>query len=76
MSIKRSPVHNGRKWCPPAAATSSARFPVSCPLMSLRSGRPSVSMATDGLGRVSTCVGDVPVDVEIRSEVGVALLEP
>ena len=27
-------------------------------------------------GSVSAFVGDVPVDVEIRSEVGVALLEP
>ena len=27
-----------RRWWPPAAATSSARLPVSCPLMSRRSG--------------------------------------
>jgi hypothetical protein len=27
-----------RRLCPPAAATSSARFAVSCPLMSFKSG--------------------------------------
>src|SRR4029078_5878702 len=31
-------ANNMRRLCPPAAATSSARFAVSCPLMSFKSG--------------------------------------
>jgi hypothetical protein len=45
-----------RSGCPPAAATSSARLALSCPLMSLRSTSGSEKSRTFGCGRASTCV--------------------
>ena len=44
------------RLCPPAAATSSARFAVSWPFMSARSGRPGAAARTLASGLESTCV--------------------